>query len=370
MNKSFKIKIIGLLFILMCFEKTFALGPHNEVIPKISVVGDSYAGHFSMNKGTEKYDYFIFPVGTINNEYNEKVFEDAINADNRYILFATGVNDQALNTDPVVFENVLRKYISEIIAKGKYLFLHTYMEYINKKIENGAYEPDVYDEIYKKLANEYENVFYIDMSGYNNKQHDFGDGLHFDKFFYDSLEAKLVFYVASVERMAGFLKSPGTMYKNRKQLALVGDFLAYDFFSFENKKKYEMYDFTSKGLNLNGCRSYFMNAIDTDVQVIFLSSGDRDFKEQTNVNEYKDTLREYFNVSCMNNKRIFVISSVNYNDKTALNISLSEYDMALEDIANEYPNTCYINLRNYEKNNLTFYDNLYTLIDVLISNIY
>ena len=32
----------------------------------------------------------------------------------------------------------------------------------------------------------------------------------------------------------------------------------------------------------------------------------------------------------MNNKRIFVISSVNYNDKTALNISLSEYDMALD----------------------------------------
>lgn len=340
--------------------------PRNQ---KIAVVGDSYAGHFSLNEGTDKYDYYIFPVATINNETNALVFETAINADNTYILFATGVNDQALNTDIAVFEAELRKYIEKICAKNKFLFLHTYMDYSNVKNARGKYYPQDYDNVYRRLAEQYENVVYIDMSGLNVVKYDFGDGMHFNKFFYDTLNAKLQFFIHSIERSV--FKTNGTEIKKeqRMQIATAGDLAADEFFGYENKKEYIITNFADPGKTIKDNYEQVVRAIGFEAQSVLISCGIDDYKAQTDINDFMDEMRKCLNETCLKYKNVFLYSSLDYAQNEELTISMAEYDMAMYKVANEYPNTCYINLGNYTKEIPHIYDILYEVVSLMIKNI-
>ncbi|MBR4314832.1 MAG: hypothetical protein IKP66_07990 [Lachnospiraceae bacterium] len=359
------------IFISLTFIcRVFAEEPGVLKVPGVAVVGDSYAGYFNKSINSEIYEYFIFPVGTIYNPLNQKVFEEAINSNNNYILFATGVNDQALNTELSVFEQELRKYAEEISAKNKFLFFHSYMDYPNKKIGNGSYSPSEYDRIYRKLADEYENVMYIDMSYFYNTKHGFGDGLHYDKFFYETLDAKLQFYVYSIFRSMS--KSIGSTINevNKKQIAVTGDIAAQEFFDYENKKEYVILNFSSPSLLLSQCKEQVLRAINYEAQSVFITSGLNDYEYQTDVEEFKDTLREYLNEACLKHKNVFLYASLDYENSKGLPIESSLYDMAVEDVANEYPNACFINLRNFSKEVPQIYDILYSLMDTMIKNIY
>ena len=54
--------IVTALAIFLLYNYSFAEGPGEIEVQRITVVGDSYAGHFSLNEGMDKYDYYIFPV--------------------------------------------------------------------------------------------------------------------------------------------------------------------------------------------------------------------------------------------------------------------------------------------------------------------
>lgn len=370
--KRFYKKILGLaIFIsIVTFGRTFAEGLRTSTTQRVAIVGDSYAGYFNLSVPNSAYEYFIFPVGTIYNSLNQKVFEEAINSDNRYILFATGVNDQALNTNLEVFERELRKYAEEVSTKNKFLFFHTYMDYPNRKIGNGSYAPEAYDSILRKLAEEYENVLYIDMSYFFKTNHGFGDGLHYDKFFYETLSAKLQFYVYSVERSV-FKSPPYTISAmSKRQIAVAGDIVAYEFFNYENKKDYIITNFSTPALLLSQIKEQVINAINYEAQSILLTSGLNDYELQTDVEEFKDTLREYLNEASIKHKNIFLYASLDYKQNRGLPIESSLYDVAVEDVANEYPNACFINLRNFSKEVPQIYDTLYSLMDTMIKNIY
>lgn len=350
--------------------RTFAEEPGEIKVPKVAVVGDSYAGYFSYSMGVEKYDYFIFPVATIYNPLNQKVLEQAVNSDNRYILFSTGVNDQALNTELSIFETELRKYVEKVSEKGKFLFFHTYMDYPYKKEGNGSNPPDKYDKILKKLADEYENVLYIDMSHFASTKHGFGDGLHYDKFFYESLSAKLQFYVYSIERTV--FSRVNSIIKDvyKRQISVAGDIAANEFFSYENKKEYVLNNFSTPTLLLAQSKEQVLRAINYDAQSVFITAGLSDYELQTDIEEFKDTLREYLNEACLKHKNIFLYASLDYTTNKGLPIESSLYDMAIEDVANEYVNACFINLRNYSKEVPQIYDMIYSLMDTMIKNIY
>lgn len=370
--KRFYKKILGLaIFIsIVTFGRTFAEEPGVVSNQRVAIVGDSYAGFFSKSVENENYEYFIFPVGTIYNPLNQKVFEQAINSDNNYILFATGVNDQALNTELAIFEQELRRYAEEISAKKKYLFFHSYMDYPNKKEGSGSQPPSAYDKILKKLADEYENVMYIDMSYFASTKHGFGDGLHYDKFFYETLSAKLQFYVYSIDRTV-FKTLPTTINEvNKRQIAVAGDITAFEFFSYENKKEYVITNFSSPALLLSQSKDFVFRAINYDAQSVFITAGLSDYELQTDIEEFKDTLREYLNEASLKHKNIFLYASLDYTTNKGLPIESSLYDMAIEDVANEYVNACFINLRNYSKEVPQIYDMIYSLMDTMIKNIY
>lgn len=365
-------KILGLVVLVssILISKVFAEEPGVLKIPRVAVVGDSYAGYFSHSIGIEKYEYYIFPVGTIYNPLNQKVFEQAINSDNNYILFSTGVNDQALNTDISIFEAELRKYAEEVKEKNKYLFFHTYMDYPNQKEGYGSNPSSSYDEILRQIADEYENVLYIDMSHFADTKHGFGDGLHYGNLFYETLSAKLQFYVYSIEREVYNFKRSVVSEVNKRQIAVAGDFAADEFFGYENKKEYVITNFSSPMLLLSQSRDYVMRAINYEAQCVFITSGLKDYEQQTNVDEFRDTLREYLNEACLNNKKVFLYASLDYQKSIGLPIESSVYDKAIEDVANEYPNACFINLRSFKKEVPQIYDMLYSLIDVMIKKIY
>lgn len=364
--KFIKNIILPILFSFIIVNVSFANGP-GASINRIAVVGDSYAGHFNLIEGSDRFDYFIFPVGTINNPLNIKIFEEAINSFDSYILFATGVNDQALNTDINIFEMVLRGYIAEIIKRNKYLIFHTYMDYPRKKIGNGSFPPEEYDKVLKKLSDEFSNVFYIDMSGFNISRYDMGDGLHYNNFFYDTLKAKLLFCVDSIESTVFNKNIIKTNDFVKKQVAVAGDNVAYNFYDRENKKEFELIDYSNPRLTLLQNKDSILRAINSDVKSIFISVGSIDYLEQTNVAEFKDTLRECLNEACISHKNVFLTSSLDYNMQTDLEIGLSLYDFAVESIADEYPNACYINMRSYQKDQEAYYDILYSLIGTMVN---
>ena len=119
-KRLLNLSIIFFAIIIFFNYNAFADGPGEIPLSskKIAVVGDSYTGHFVEDEGVERFEAFIFPVGTISNEKNVEIFNKAIEADNHYILFATGVNDQALSISPGAFETTLREHVKKI-EKGR-----------------------------------------------------------------------------------------------------------------------------------------------------------------------------------------------------------------------------------------------------------
>lgn len=362
--------IVTALAIFLLYHNSFAEGPGEIEVQRITVVGDSYAGHFSLNEGMDKYDYYIFPVGRINNAANKQIFETAINSNNRYILFATGVNDQALNTDIKEFEAELKKYIKNVSEKNKFLFFHTYMNYANQKNAQTKYHPEDYDRVYRRLAEENDNVIYIDMSGLDARRYDFGDGMHFNKFFYDTLNAKLLYYVHLIER--SIFNAIGTELKNEnlKQIATAGDIAADEFFGYENKKGYIITNFADPGKTVKNNFEQIVKAITFDAQSILISLGIDDYKAQTDIRNFEDEMRRCLNEACLNYKNVFLYTSIDYAKNEWLTISMSEYDMAISKVANEYPNVCYINLGNFTKEAPQIYDILYDTLNEMIKKIY
>lgn len=365
--KKIRFVLITLLVLFISLQNTFA--EEGERSNKIAVVGDSYAGHFNINEGNDRYEYYIFPVAKLDEKLNQIIFEDAINSEYIYILFTSGVNDQALNTDINVFEEVLRKYATLASVKQKYLFFHTYMDYDNKKLGNGSYPSERYDQVYRKLADEFENVYYIDMSSFNTKRHDWGDGLHYDKFFYDTLSAKLIFHVDSIEHY--IFEDPRLRIKesNRRQIAVAGDIAANEFFSYENKKDYVMTNFSNPNLLIFQNKEFIIKAINYESQSTLISLGLKEYENQVNINDFQDTLRECLNEGCRKHKNVFIYTSFDYNTDMGLPKTISYYDNMLYNVAQEYPNTCYINLGNYSKEVPQIYDLLYSMLDFIITNI-
>ena len=83
-----------------------------------------------------------------------------------------------------------------------------------------------------------------------------------------------------------------------------------------------------------------------------------------------DDLRKCLNEACLNYKNVFLYTSLDYAKNEWLTISMSDYDMAMAKVANEYPNAFYINLGNYTKEIPHIYDILYEALNNMIKNIY
>lgn len=370
--------VIATLWLLLCMcNISFANGPGEIPITskKIAVVGDSYAGLFVEDEGIDKFEPYVFPVGGIKAGSNIEIFERAINADNNYILFTTGVNDQALDTDLDIFEYVLREHIKKIEEKGKRLFLHTYMDYQERK-NRALFKPKDYDDIFRKLAAEFENVYYIDMSGMDQKEYGRGDGMHYNTFFNDTLKAKLFYLIDILDTYEYNTPAAWISIADSNQIAVTGDEYATLFYLLENNKGYELLDFSAKNKNIIDNINLMLAALSTKARYVLISLGAKDYMDQVKLSSFENMLRILANKSCETHKAVYIHTYMDYKPAAILKNRIEDYDNIIKKVANEYPNICYVNMHPYESReymiendiifNSTFYDLLYNAISTLI----
>lgn len=375
-NKLCYIKSIFILFVFTLFLSSFtsfAIGPGEQAEQTLAIVGDTYAGYFYNYLGAEKLEYYIFPADGINNSVNLSIFKTCIEkSSSRYILFCAGINDYVLETNPETFENHLRDMIKLADKNRKYIFFHTYMNFSNANSRKDQYLITAYNIIYQKLANEYSNVYYIDMSNLETNHYAFGDGLHYGKVFYETLHSKLVYQCDSIESRLYMGISPWILIAEKDMMTVTGDSYAGTFVRFENDKDLRLLELarSAKTIEQNG---YLMSsAMMSNAKYVLISIGVNDFENQTNLESFEDTLRFYLNLACRTHKKVFLHTYMHFQSERKHNINISKYDDIIKKLSNEYPNTAYIDMHEYEvaefqMPDLKHYDKAF--YDILYDNI-
>ena len=128
-------------------------------------------------------------------EENRKKLQDAFYSIHKYILFSISVNDHRKNTHPNYFEDEYREMVELAKATSKTVFVHSYMLYDYGAISAQGFTPYDYDNMVRKIANDYTNIYYIDMSDCVGAEYMELDGIHYNKKFndilYDRIKAKI-----------------------------------------------------------------------------------------------------------------------------------------------------------------------------------
>lgn len=203
MYRKITIVVFSVLFLLTNVLSTFANAGIGQIgqsqafsVPtaqkQMFVIGDSYANCFRDFEGTVKYDFDFFYQGGLNNKDNQAKFLTAIlGNDLPFIFFITGVNDIANNIDPNFFKSYVDLMAKTAKEKGKVMFLMSYMDFPLSKDFDYIFKIDDYDNALKEVAKNNANVVFIDMKQYEKKEFAQGDNVHYNKVFYDALEAKI-----------------------------------------------------------------------------------------------------------------------------------------------------------------------------------
>lgn len=376
LRQLFKKFIIILLVVLNIGGISYAT---NVFIPQkkyIAVVGDSYAGHFRDFIGIDGFAYYHFPIGGIQQPLNIAAMNEAIEGDHNYILLCTGANDFLLDTKLEVFEETLRTHIVNAEKHNKYIIFHTYMDFPKTAPFKSVRVTKSYDDILKKLALEYPNVFYIDMSGLSKGRFGAGDGLHYGKKFYEALAAKLVYLTDSIDDAMKLRLVPWIQVSNENMIAVAGDSYAGTFVHFEKDKKYNLVEFAHDGYTISQNTRLINSAIDSEAKYILISTSVNDFEKQTKRETFEDKMREFLNHALLNHKIVFLHSYMYYGAAKTNDIKIREYDDIIRKLAEEYQNTIYIDMHEYEQEayqmgdkrhyGQEFNDKMYDVIDKVI----
>ena len=197
-----RLGIIALALMMILCSRVFAVGPGEYPHKRIAMIGDSYAGFFIKLKPDAEYELYGFPVGGINKGSNAEIFSNLIrNYNHDIIVFSTGVNDYFKGTPIEDFESILDGLMKEAGARGKFILLHTYMDFPSSNAVVNKSSVKDYDKVLRKLAEENPNVLYIDMSEYNKAKYYYGDGLHYNLDFYNILDEKIRTLANAIEEM-------------------------------------------------------------------------------------------------------------------------------------------------------------------------
>lgn len=375
--KSFFI-LLTLTIFLSSFV-SFAVGPGEQTERTIAIVGDSYAGYLYNFLGSEGLEYYVFPTAGIDNDVNLSIFKTCIEKGNsRYILFCSGVNDYVLGTSPETLEKHLREMINLAARNYKYIFFHTYMNFPNAAARNDQYIMASYNDIYQKLAKEFSNVYYINMSNLETKHYAFGDGLHYGKVFYETLYSKLTYLSDKIEASFNISSVPWMHIAEKDMITVTGDSYAGTFVRFEDNKDFKLLELARSAKTIEQNSFLMSSAMMSNAKYVLISIGVNDFEKQTSLESFEDNLRFYLNLACRTHKKVFLHTYMHFQAERKLKIGISEYDKIIKKLGEEYPNTAYIDLHNFEMAEFqmpdlkhydkTFYDIMYNNIIVLVNN--
>ena len=334
---------------------------------KICVVGDSFAGHFAINEGSSQFDYYSFPIGQITKSENIKIFKNCILNDKyKYILFATGVNDQAKGTDIILFEKQLKEFISLAKKQNKVIFFHTYMMYRGSK--GSKYTREDYDNILVRLSKIYDNVIYLDMSNLNDTYYLIADGMHYNKFFYKFLKAKLLYEIDKYEYKIDNINFDK---KNKMhKLTIIGNAFNETFIKYEKNKLLRISSYEIQDMNFINENSGIKGIMNSDSKYVLFSFVPSNMS-MLKLEEFELKLREYISDGLINHKVIFFYTYDNFLDMPIKNnfYTVFDYNNILIKLADEYENVNYIDMYDFTKDEKgssyrfdlyhAFFDNLY-----------
>ena len=151
----------------------------------IAVAGDSYAGTFVHFEKDKKYNLVEFAHDGYTISQNTRLINSAIDSEAKYILISTSVNDFEKQTKRETFEDKMREFLNHALLNHKIVFLHSYMYYGAAKTNDIKIRE--YDDIIRKLAEEYQNTIYIDMHEYEQEAYQMGDKRHYGQEFNDKM---------------------------------------------------------------------------------------------------------------------------------------------------------------------------------------
>lgn len=166
----------------------------------IIVTGDSYAGRFyDFERNKDLYVLGYAKAGqTI--DQNKYIMTAAFDFNVNNVLISIGVNDHFVETPPYMFEYMLRSFLSVAILKKKTVYFHSYLKYFASDYYRKKFSSLEYDNIIRKLCEEYSNVYYIDVHDLETTNYIDRDNIHYNQAFYDELYERLVKMMFLVER--------------------------------------------------------------------------------------------------------------------------------------------------------------------------
>ena len=199
--------ILLILFISFeCFSNNIIFSGANDnpgpIILKdsrIVVTGDSFAGKFcdfEQNK-----DLTVVPYARAGHtiDQNKIIMAQALNFDETNVLISIGVNDQFYQTPPYRFEYVMRTLLNISLFNRKTVFLHSYLRYFSNDYNKRWFSAEEYDSIIKKLCDEYDNAYYIDVKDLELPSYISDDNIHYNMQFYDELYKRLINLIQLLE---------------------------------------------------------------------------------------------------------------------------------------------------------------------------
>ena len=161
---------------------------------EVVVAGDSYGKNFFNDEQKREIKFREYCNNGLTIDENYKTLIEAFDSFSNIVLFSISVNDQQKGTHPVIFEIKFREMLDKARETEKIVIVHTYMHYPYANFANAKLFPFStyeYDSVVRKLANEYDNVFYIDMNDYGGVEYMTEDGIHYNKEFNDALYDRL-----------------------------------------------------------------------------------------------------------------------------------------------------------------------------------
>lgn len=352
MNRFFKIVLLIFLLVFCYTSICFADEPSDYINDgNVAVVGDSFAGNYVNFESDSGIIPFAFPVGLLAN--NMDVVDKCINDKSiKYVLFATGLHDYVKCTVLEDFENMIKAMAIKCKEKNKYLFFHTYMKVPEVPANRRGYTTSAYDEIFRKVANEFNNVYYIDMNDLNTIDYMQQDMMHYDINFYDTLRTRLEKIIENIKAKEFGIISPWSIIDNRNEIAVAGDNIAQDLYNNEkNNGEYNILLFANEKKMIRENENLVLQALNSTAKYVLLSIGNFDYLYQTNPVNFENTIRKFANIAVRNHKILLLHSYLKCEEMENKKYSIYEYNRRILNIVGIYDNVNFIDMRDCDNGN-------------------
>ena len=187
------------------FEGEKFITEHFPIFKDVVFVGDSYAHNLALELG---FDTTVYSSPGLTLKDLSYCFNSAKDNKKKYVVIFVGPNDFRYSVDPEIFKSELDNYINMFDSDSK-LIVCTYLSSIfTKRLteeKSVEYEISDYDDEIKKVADEYDNVYYLDLKDlegkpeYYKKVEDDPDRIHFNYRFYVEFINKLYKFIMTIK---------------------------------------------------------------------------------------------------------------------------------------------------------------------------